>query len=552
MSFFIQAWRSTGAATALFLFFASPAWTASVEAETRDALRTHMAATASAIQFNRATERLATLRNFYEARDYKPIWLEKRRLNPRAASALALYRIADREGLSPSDYLDGLPAADAALANAAESAHVELLMSDTLLRYLNDLRNGRAVPSELDPDLFVANPAIDRRAALEAAATTSDLRAIAAAHTPANPVYRNLRESLAAYRRVQENGGWSPVPGGPKLARAETAEAHGPEVAARVVALRARLAATLDLLEPGAPAGTFDEGLHRAVIVFQKRHGLDPDGVVGPATLAALNVPVEARIVQIALNMERWRWMPDELGARHVLVNIAAFSLQAVENGSIRKEMRVVAGKQYRRTPIFSDSIKYLEINPFWHVPPKIAVDDILPKIIADPAYLETSGYTVLDGWGANAQPVPASSIDWTSARTGRFPYKLRQNPGPQNALGSIKFMFPNKHDVYLHDSPARELFGRSLRAFSSGCIRVERPVDLAEFVLAGQPEGTRASIEAAIAGKSTKIVRLTTPVPVHLTYFTAWTSEDGTVQFRNDVYERDSALAAALKELRS
>jgi len=388
--------------------------------------------------------------------------------------------------------------------------------------------------------LFVANAVIDRRAALDAIATAADLRRVVTAYTPANPVYRNLRDSLAAYRRVAAAGDWPTVPDGPKLTLGDS----GP----RVSALRARLAATIDLLGSGIESETFDDTLEQATIVFQKRHGLDPDGVVGRATIAALKVSVDARIEQIMLNMERWRWMPDDLGERHVLVNIAAFSLQRIENGRIRSEMRVVVGKQYRRTPVFSDRISYLELNPFWHVPPKIAANDVLPKIIADPNYVASAGFSVLDGWGANAQTLDPAAINWSALGPGRFPYKLRQNPGPQNALGSVKFMFPNKHDVYLHDSPARELFGRTLRTFSSGCIRVERPLDLAAFVLNNQTGWEdRADIQQAIAGKDTRIVRLATPVPVHLTYFTAWTSEDGTVNFRQDIYDRDSALAKAL-----
>lgn len=312
-------------------------------------------------------------------------------------------------------------------------------------------------------------------------------------------------------------------------------------------ALRARLAATIDLLDPDIESETFDDALKQATIVFQKRHGLDPDGVVGRATRAALNVSVESRIAQIMLNMERWRWMPDDLGERHVLVNIPAFSLQGIENGRIRTEMRVVVGKEYRRTPVFSDRISYLELNPFWYVPPKIAANDVLPKILADPTYVTSAGFSVLDGWGANAQTLDPAAIEWSVLGPGKFPYKLRQNPGPQNALGRVKFMFPNKHDVYLHDSPARELFGRTLRTFSSGCIRVERPLDLAAFILDDQAGWRRADIEQAITGKDTRIVRLDTPVPVHLTYFTAWSSEDGTVNFRQDIYGRDSALAKAL-----
>lgn len=504
------------------------------------ALQVQLAATVGAAGTDPATERLVAIRDFYGAREFSPVWVTKAKPNDKAQAARDLLRGADRDGLIPDDYLAGVTPLPDKFADAGEAAQFEISMSDAILHFLGDLRTGRVSPSRLDPDLFVANAVIDRRAALDAIATAADLRSVVTAYTPANPVYRNLRDSLAAYRRVAAAGDWPTVPDGPKLTLGDS----GP----RVSALRARLAATIDLLGSGIESETFDDALKQATIVFQKRHGLDPDGVVGRATIAALNVSVDARIEQIMLNMERWRWMPDDLGERHVLVNIAAFSLQGIENGRIRSEMRVVVGKQYRRTPVFSDRISYLELNPFWHVPPKIAANDVLPKIIADPNYVASAGFSVLDGWGANAQTLDPAAINWSALGPGRFPYKLRQNPGPQNALGSVKFMFPNKHDVYLHDSPARELFGRTLRTFSSGCIRVERPLDLAAFVLNNQTDWEdRTDIQQAIAGKDTRIVRLATPVPVHLTYFTAWTSEDGTVNFRQDIYDRDSALAKAL-----
>lgn len=495
------------------------------------------------IRVGRASERLTALRDFYaDGRD--AIWTDGTQVSDRARAALDLLGGAAREGLTPDDYLPSLPGVPATgFADPRAAARFELVLSDVMLRFLADLRTGRVSPGDLDPDLEVAHAGIDRAAALAAMADAGPdgLRALAASHAPANPVYRNLRTSLAAYRRLAALGGWPEVAGGETL--------HPGDSGPRVATLRRRLAASADLLEgeESPDPALFDATLQRAVERFQRRHGLDPDGVVGKRTQAALDVPVEARIRQIALNMERWRWMPDDLGRRHVFVNIAGFELNAVEDGTIRKAMRVVVGKLYRRTPVFSGEMSYLEINPFWHVPPKIAAKDLLPKIKADPAYLAQEGFSVFDGWDAGAARLDPASIDWARVSGQRFPYKLRQDPGPKNALGRIKFMFPNEHDVYLHDSPARELFRRTVRTFSSGCIRVERPLDLAEFVLDGQPGWDRAAVEAAMAEGETRIVTLAQKLPVHLTYLTAWTGEDGTIQFREDVYERDRTLDAAL-----
>ncbi|MBO6782299.1 MAG: L,D-transpeptidase family protein [Alphaproteobacteria bacterium] len=520
---------------ALFLILLA----APVQAADKAALEGRLAATVGAGQGDDASVRLSAIRAFYASRGFGWHWTDGRALSGKAQDALDLLQAADKEGLEPADYLSAVLPAPARFETHDAAARFEIALSDAMLGYLSDLRTGRVAPSRLDPDLFVAIPAIDGRDALERLAAGDGPRTAAGHYTPGNPVYRNLRDSLATYRRVAELGGWPVVPEGPKL---EEGVAEP-----RVAALRSRLAATKDLLEPDSGSEQFDASLKQAVIAFQRRHGLDTDGVVGPATLAALNVPVEDRIDQIKWNMERWRWMPDDLGTQHVLVNIAAFELQGVMNGTIRKRMRVVVGREYRRTPVFSDAIQYMEVNPYWHVPTSIAVKDLLPKIKANLGYLASEGFSVLDGWGANARRLDPQAIDWNALGGGRFPYKLRQDPGAKNALGRIKFMFPNKHDVYLHDSPARELFGREIRTFSSGCIRVENPQGLAEFLLATQSQPKTDELNAAFASKDTRIVRLAEPVPVHLAYFTAWTDEDGTVQFRKDIYGRDRDLAAAL-----
>jgi murein L,D-transpeptidase YcbB/YkuD len=286
-----------------------------------------------------------------------------------------------------------------------------------------------------------------------------------------------LKTALRDYRSIVANGGWPTIPDGPTLARDSTG--------ARIKALRERLALTGDLPGPlsrsNAAPREFNERVETAVISFQKRHGLPADGLVDSETLAALNVPAEERVHQLIVNLERYRWMPESLGSRHILVNIAAAELQVVEDGTEKISMRVVTGRSFRQTPFFSGDISYLVLNPFWHVPHSIATEDKLPKIKRNPSYLQQQNMKVFRGWGANETPVDPSTINWSRLSAENFPYRLRQDPGPYNALGRIKFMFPNRHSVYLHDTPRRGDLDQADRTFSSGCIRGEHPIDLAE-----------------------------------------------------------------------
>ena len=305
-------------------------------------------------------------------------------------------------------------------------------------------------------------------------------------------------------------------------------------------------------LQDAAPAllpTMFDEPLDAAVKRFQHRHGLAADGVVGKQTRQALNVPVAQRIEQLMINMERWRWIPHDLGPRYIVVNIADFSLTMVDEGRVRGTMRVVVGRNYRKTPVFSGTMTYLEFNPFWNVPRRLAVEDILPRVRKDPAYLEREGIRIFSGWSEDAVMLSPSEVDWASLNQNYFPIRLQQAPGPKNALGRIKFMFPNPHAVYLHDTPARGLFNRVTRDFSSGCIRVEDPATLAEFVLDGTAGWDRKTITERLGDGEHRIVRLQRPIPVHLLYWTAWADTDGTVFFREDIYGRDAPLMRALRE---
>lgn len=293
----------------------------------------------------------------------------------------------------------------------------------------------------------------------------------------------------------------------------------------------------------------FDSALEDAVRMFQLRHGLEADGVVGAGTLAALNVPINERVRQMELNLERWRWLPRNLGERYILVNIPSFELEVTEGEKVVLEMRVVVGKTYRRTPVFSSSMTHLVFSPYWHVPPSLAVQDVLPAAQKDLEYLAKKRIKVFRGWGADTVEMDPSAIDWSRLSRSDFPFRFRQEPGPQNALGGVKFMFPNTFNVYLHDTPSRELFLRADRSFSSGCIRIEKPLRLAEYVLGGASGWDAERILAASLKGVEQTVRLPESIPVHLLYWTCWVDARGTVHFRNDVYGRDRLLDDALQE---
>jgi murein L,D-transpeptidase YcbB/YkuD len=291
----------------------------------------------------------------------------------------------------------------------------------------------------------------------------------------------------------------------------------------------------------------FDSLLHKHVIIFQTRNGLTADGVVGKATIEAMNIPVESRIASIEANLERWRWLSDDLGERYIKVNIANFELEIIENGSSVFTTNAIVGKAFRETPVFSSVMTYMVLNPDWTVPPTILNEDIVPAVISNPDYLSKKKLKV---YAADGTEIDPTTIDWSSFTTNNFPYKIHQNPGPENALGNIKFIFPNKYSVYIHDTPNRSLFKRTDRSFSSGCIRVDNPMKLAAWLMKDNLKWTPTLLNNAIEKGKTQTVKFKTPIPVHILYLTAWASNDGVVFFRKDVYNRDKILLAALKQL--
>ncbi|MCE3248829.1 MAG: putative peptidoglycan binding domain protein [Geminicoccaceae bacterium] len=488
---------------------------------------------------------LALLSRFYQEREMAPLWVTSGGVSARGAALAAALQRVDGDGLDPEQYGAGKVARLLAPREPERLAELELRLSLALLDVSADLAAGRLEPSAVDPELFLHPEEVERARVIRDAAAAADISAFVAGFRPAQDEYRRLRAALADLRATAAAGGWPTVPEGPTL----DPGMRDP----RVGRLRARLHASGDLAAgpdaaaPGRDPDLYDAALRPGVERFQRRHGLEPDGRVGARTLAALNVPAASRIRQVLLNLERRRWMPDRLGERYVFVNLADFHAKVVEGARTVFDTRVVVGARYHRTPVFSAKMTYVVINPYWHVPPGIARNELLPKIREDPRYLAANDFELLSDWSESATLLDPLAIDWSAVSAQAFPYKLREKPGPGNALGRIKFMFPNRFNVYMHDTPARALFEKTVRSFSHGCIRVERPEEFGAVVLGRQPGWSLDRIQAAIARGERRIVTLGAPLPVHITYLTAWVNKDGSVHFRDDVYGRDALLADAL-----
>lgn len=361
-------------------------------------------------------------------------------------------------------------------------------------------------------------------------------------HAPPFFQYRELQKKLADYRALAARGGWPSIPAGNTLKPGMEDQ--------RVTIIRKRLAVTRELTPENMDSAVFDAALAEAVERFQKRHNLNPDGVVGNQTLATMNVPVAVRIKQIIINMERYRWLKRKMSDRLVAVNIAGFEAFAGNPGKFDLKMPVIVGKQYHKTPVFSDTIKYVVINPYWNLTTSIASNETLPRLKKDPHYLEKHHMRIFQGWGPDAPELDATTIDWSKvSKKDMNRYRVRQDPGPDNALGTLKLVFPNKYNVYLHDTPAHGLFKQDRRAFSHGCIRMDRPAEMAAWVLGGEEKGwSLARVNEIVASRKRQVFVLDQPTPVYILYRTAFVNpEDNTLYFYEDIYGRDQLLAKAL-----
>jgi murein L,D-transpeptidase YcbB/YkuD len=485
-------------------------------------------------------------RSFYQQRQFGAAWIEGAKARPQMDALIRALRAADREGLDPELYTVGMleqrrnEASKGFLTEKGfdpkEAGALDVWLTYLYMKYASDLADGLSDLSRVDGTWKIKPEKFDAKAHLEKALANDRIEESLAELAPHVAEYDRLRNLLTQYRQQQAKGGWPRVPA-MKLKPGQ----KGPQVAA----LAARLAASGDYrgrVPAASRSAAYTPELQDAVKVFQRRHGLTDDGAVGPELIAALNVPVDERIRSVALNMERWRWLPRDLGSRYILVNIPEMRLDVYEADQAVLTMRVVVGKPDAQTPIFNDLMTYLVFSPYWNVPPSIAEGETLPAIMSDPGFLARNNMEIVDSTGTVVDP---ASVDLNNPSA----YRFRQRPGTDNSLGLVKFMFPNQFNVYLHDTPADSLFERAARSFSHGCVRVEDPVALAQYVLRDQHEWTRDRILEAMHAGEEKTVKLQSPIPVYLGYWTARVRTDNTAQFRNDVYKIDQRLAVRLAD---
>jgi L,D-transpeptidase YcbB len=483
-------------------------------------------------------------RAFYEQRQSKAAWVEGAKARPQMDALINALRGAEREGLDPELYAVGMlerrrnEASKGFLTEKGfdpkEAGALDVWLSYLYMKYASDLADGLSDLSRVDTTWKIKPEKFDAKSHLQKALAQNRIEDSLSELTPHVAEYDRLRNLLAAYRGQKAKGGWPRVPA-MKLKPGQRSPLVPP--------LAARLAASGDY-RGAIPSGaaTYSPELQEAVKVFQRRHGLTDDGAIGPEVVAALNVPLDARIDSIALNMERWRWLPRDLGDRYILVNIPEMRLDVYEGNAVPLSMRVVVGKPDAQTPIFNDEMTYIVFSPYWNVPPSIAEGETLPAIMSDPNFLARNNMEIVDSSGNVVDP---GTVDLNDPKA----YRFRQRPGTDNSLGLVKFMFPNQFNVYLHDTPADSLFDRAARSFSHGCVRVEDPVALAQYVLRDQPEWTRERIAEAMHSDEEETVRLKSPIPVYLGYWTARVRPDNTVQFRKDVYDIDGRLAGKLAD---
>jgi murein L,D-transpeptidase YcbB/YkuD len=484
------------------------------------------------------------LRRFYTQRRFQPVWFTDAGLNARGQLMIQTIKSAQTQGLNPDDYNICFFERHCDDELASQRLWVELLLTKSLIRYIGDMLTGRLSPQDMNLNWHIEQPPVDTKAWLENIVQADDFAKALESLQPPHEGYRRLHAALLNYLDLQAAGGWPRIPEGPVLQIWDSHE--------QVPLIRRRLQAEGDLLMgPVENALLFDETVKLAVEHFQVRYGIDVDGMVGPQTRSAMNVPVSERIEQMQLNLERWRWLPRDLGERYLLVNTASYELVVVEHNRVKTVMRVIAGTPERATPAVAGPVQSIVFNPYWYIPRKIAINDVIPRQQRNPDFFRAVGIRVfknqqLRNHQASLTEIPPSRIDWAKIDADHFPYQLRQDPGPQNSLGSVKIKFANDFALYLHDTPKQRLFQRETRAFSSGCIRVENAIELAEYLLASDNADengwNRQKIRAVIDSGETVTVPLSSEIPLYLVYWTAWVSNDEHVYFRNDVYGWDSA----------
>lgn len=470
----------------------------------------------------------------------RPLWVTTEGPGKRATAIYEAIKSAADEGLNPEVYgVTGLQNKWHA-RELRDLALLDISLTVGLIEYISDVRHGRVQPVNESEAVFYhgADKDIDPVAIINEVLAVDDAAQFLADQFPSHRIYRQTREGLKRYRELASTVESSQMPDGKTI--------HPGDDDSRLPAIRQHLTATRDLNEISV-SETYDDKTVEAIKKYQLRHGLSDDGVMGKNTITALNVPYDYRVRQIEMNLERLRWTDHELGDKSIIVDIPAYTAVTMINDNVMFDMPVIVGKHFHETPVFSETIKYVVINPYWTITPSIASNEMLPKLRKDPGYLQKKHISLFKGWSDNKEIDPRS-IDWDKVSPKAMnQYRLRQNPGPWNALGVLKLVFPNQYSVYMHDTPNHNLFGRSEKAFSHGCIRMDEPVKQAAIVLNESNGGwTEERINEIIESGKRTVVRLEKPMQVHIVYQTAW-GESGTMHFARDIYGRDKRLEEAL-----
>lgn len=476
------------------------------------------------------------LNAFYTSVQYRAIWIDDPNQSMDLDGFIGLIGQAHVHGLPSRNYHLRAIQQQLSRTQPEERIWLELLLTDAFLKYATDLGTGHLDPASIDSAWHIERPTLDAAGLLKRIIQHGNLVETLESLAPTGPDYALLKNALQAYRSLRQQDSWPLIPRGPVLER----DMRHPHVAL----LRSRLIAEGDLL----PAETvdpdfFDEPLEKALKQFQYRHGLEPDGSFGPESRKTANESIDHRISQIELNLERQRWLPHKRGQLHIEVNLLDFSLDVLESDQPILSMPIIIGTRDRPTPSLANSISYLVLNPEWNIPDRIATEDLIPSQIQDTNFFEKLDIKAMTGWGSLAQETSINEIDWSQWVSGESPYRLVQRAGDKNSLGRIKFMFPNPFHIYLHDTPYPELFNRRIRTFSHGCIRVSRPIALANTLLERLPHENSIVVQDEIKTGETKIIHLPTPVPVYLIYKSVWVDPAGLVHFRDDLYNREQRM---------
>jgi L,D-transpeptidase YcbB len=500
----------------------------------------------------------AELRKFYAHRGFRPAWIDQEGPWPIADSLLSALRKASRHGLHPEDYhlasiedlFPGIkwPFFGRKSLSLEESTDFEFLLTDAFFLYASDLASGKMRGKKKKFQWFLRDRATPNLTeTLDEALESGQIQPVLESLAPISPSYIRLRTALLKYQEIDRRGGWPVIPDGVGLKKGDRGK--------RVALLRKRLNISGDLSRQGdyedsREADLFDDSLEQAVWAFQQRHGLIASGIVGSGTLEVLNVSAAQRVRQLEVNLERLRWMPEDLGDLLVLINIPEFRLRVLEDEKEVMSSRIVVGKYAQNTPVFDSRISHFILNPYWYVPRSIAIEEVLPLARKYPEYFNWENMKVLSSSKkGSTKIIPPWEIDWEKVTASNFRYQFRQDAGPKNPLGRIKFVFPNSFDVYLHDTPDRYLFDQAERNFSHGCIRLENTVDLAVTLLRGKSGTSKEQLISAMESGEMKSIRLPQAVEIDVLYFTAWVDADGAVQFRKDVYNYDAPLLNDLEK---